>query len=78
MHEVHLIGHEDEIECFDAPEDGSALIATAALDRTVRVWDTATGDCVHTFAGMPAGTSRRGMVATPITVTAKNNGYWIG
>jgi WD40 repeat protein len=46
---VHLRGHTKCIECIEFSPDGSRL-ASVSLDRTLRLWDVATGECVRTFA----------------------------
>lgn len=46
---VALRGHTKCIECIEFSPDGSRL-ASVSIDGTLRLWDTATGTCVRTFA----------------------------
>ena len=39
------------------------LLATASTDKTARLWDPATGDCVRTLTGHAAGV--RGVAFSP-------------
>ena len=58
VREVHLVGQSDDVECFDggADDDGGPHVVTAGLDRAVRVWEVATGECIHTFGSLPSRT----------------------
>lgn len=46
---VHFRGHTKRIECIEYSPDGTKL-ASASADRTLRIWDAATGKCLRTFA----------------------------
>lgn len=51
---VHkLTGHEELVYCVAYSPDGK-LLATASFDKTLRLWDTATGKLLKTLGG-PAG-----------------------
>jgi len=43
--EIPLRGHEDEVTCV-AWQPGGGLIATGSRDRTIRLWEATTGNCV--------------------------------
>lgn len=45
-----LRGHTNSISSIDTSGDGR-LIASAGLDRTVRIWDTSTGKTIRVFNG---------------------------
>ncbi len=45
-----LAGHTGAVNSVAFSPDGARL-STASEDKTARVWDTATGDLVHTLAG---------------------------
>ena len=49
-----LIGHTADIVCAAFSPDGRRL-ATASFDRTIKLWDTATGHDVSTLRGHTAG-----------------------
>ncbi|CAL1693992.1 unnamed protein product [Somion occarium] len=48
-----LEGHEGTVSSVmwqpKTPEEEHALLATASFDTTCRLWDTATGECLHVF-----------------------------
>lgn len=46
---VHFRGHRKRIECVEFSPDGTRL-ASASADGTLRIWDTASGACLRTFA----------------------------
>ena len=46
---VHFRGHTERIECIEFSPDGRRL-ASVSVDRTLRVWDATTGECVRTLA----------------------------
>ncbi len=45
-----LKGHTDAVECLAFSADGKRL-ASGSQDRTIRIWDVATGECVQTLHG---------------------------
>lgn len=45
-----LEGHEGEINSLAFSADGSTL-ASASVDKTIKVWDTMTGQCLRTLKG---------------------------
>ncbi|GAA2154817.1 hypothetical protein GCM10009760_54100 [Kitasatospora kazusensis] len=47
---AHLSGHTAEIECLAFGPDGRTL-ASGSWDKTVRVWDVATGTTITTYRG---------------------------
>ena len=49
-----LIGHTADVICAAFSPDGRRL-ATASFDRTIKLWDTATGRDVFTLRGHTAG-----------------------
>ncbi|MFZ6780802.1 WD40 repeat domain-containing protein [Undibacterium sp. Ji83W] len=46
-----LIGHREEINCADFSADGNYLL-TGAKDRTLRLWDMKSGECLREFANI--------------------------
>jgi len=44
-----LAGHREDILCADFSPDGNYLL-TGSRDRTVRLWDMTSGECVRVFA----------------------------
>jgi WD40 repeat protein len=49
-----LAGHDFWVECLAISSDGSRL-ASGSLDKTVRIWDLATGRELHTLTGHEGG-----------------------
>ena len=45
-----LIGHKDCVYCCAYSSDGKN-IATASWDKTVKLWDSKTGNCLQTLEG---------------------------
>ena len=45
---AELIGHKDGVRCVAMSKDGT-LIASASIDATVKLWNIASGKCIHTF-----------------------------
>ncbi|WYZ42067.1 hypothetical protein EsH8_V_000962 [Colletotrichum jinshuiense] len=45
-----LEGHRNRVTSVAFSDDGTQL-ASASYDKTVRIWDTATGQCLQTFQG---------------------------
>ncbi|KAF2632856.1 hypothetical protein BU25DRAFT_329647, partial [Macroventuria anomochaeta] len=48
-----LEGHSDYVEAVVVSRDGQLLVVSASWDRTVRVWETATGTC-HSVLNSPS------------------------
>ena len=42
-----LTGHSDKITCFT--EYGDGYVATASLDRTLRIWELKSGTCIELY-----------------------------
>jgi WD40 repeat protein len=57
-----LTGHAGWVRGVTFSPDG-ALLATASTDKTARLWDPATGECVRTLTGHAAGL--RGVAFSP-------------
>ena len=50
---VHeLQGHDNHVRCVKFTSDGSKLI-TGSYDRTVKIWEVATGELLQTLEGHP-------------------------
>ncbi|HUI08514.1 MAG TPA: protein kinase [Verrucomicrobiae bacterium] len=49
-----LIGHQDEITCLCVAED-KHLVASGSSDKTLKLWDMATGVCLRTLVGHSNG-----------------------
>lgn len=47
---MRLDGHEGPVTCAAFSPDGERCV-TGSFDKTIRVWDTATGGLLHTFRG---------------------------
>src|SRR5262249_5003131 len=47
---AHLQGHTEEINAIAFDREGGRFVS-ASSDRTVRLWDAATGQCLRVFAG---------------------------
>jgi F-box/WD-40 domain protein 7 len=48
---VHtLVGHTGGVWTSQVSEDG-AIVVSGSTDRTVRVWSTASGECLHNLQG---------------------------
>lgn len=45
-----LGSHDRAVTCAEWACKNSALIATASIDTTVRIWDTTSGECLHKLA----------------------------
>ncbi|KAF9531829.1 WD40-repeat-containing domain protein [Crepidotus variabilis] len=52
-HVVILRGHTHSVStigwCVDKPTGANEMIATSSFDGTARLWDSVTGQCLHTF-----------------------------
>ena len=48
--ESYLMGHTDYVTCLAVLLDGVSL-ASGSEDKTVKVWNTTTGDCLRTLEG---------------------------
>lgn len=46
-----LTEHTDIVMCLRVVDDGKKLV-TGSKDKTVRMWDTNTGECLRTYTGM--------------------------
>jgi WD40 repeat protein len=53
-HALDLLGHTHQVECLACSPDGRRL-ATGSEDRTIKLWDTTTGEEVLTLRGHTAG-----------------------
>jgi WD40 repeat protein len=51
---LDLLGHTHMVECLACSPDGQRL-ATGSLDRTIKLWDTSTGEEVFTLRGHTSG-----------------------
>ncbi len=45
-----LSSHSDEVTDVKYSPDGT-MVATSSKDKSIKIWDTATGGCLHTFFG---------------------------
>ena len=45
-----LVGHEDGVNCSAFSKDGT-LIVSGSDDKTIRVWNVDTGECILTLKG---------------------------
>lgn len=68
-----LVGHDDWVQWLDFNADGS-LLATASQDRTVRVWDTATGEAIAVLNGHGASVDSIAFLDDGSLVTAGSDG----
>ena len=49
-----MVGHLADVDCV-AWHPNTNYIATGSADRTVRLWDVQTGECVRIFTGHRGG-----------------------
>ncbi|VVC34911.1 Hypothetical protein CINCED_3A006655 [Cinara cedri] len=44
---MKFVGHGSDITCVKFPRNITTFLASTSLDKTARIWQTKTGDCLH-------------------------------